>query len=241
MRIVATADLHGDLPEIPECDVLIVAGDVAPDFQTTGKQQDWIENNFGPWLEDAPAEHILGIAGNHDFALELDFGFASGLPWHYMLDEGIEIDHVSFWGSPWVPNLSRWAFHLLDHEIDEAYAQVPENTNIVITHGPPAFLCDFTVPKFGSVHAGFPGTNDMLDRVHPDLLICGHIHEGYGFAHRESAGTTIMNVAHMTENYEPINPPTVIERLDDGSWDWTLPRWEKPIQKRQEPTQWPGG
>jgi hypothetical protein len=45
-------------------------------------------------------------------------------------------------------------------------------------------------------------------------MVCGHIHEQYGVhvVRHPSYGftTTIMNVSHNTENYEPINRPMEI-------------------------------
>jgi 3',5'-cyclic AMP phosphodiesterase CpdA len=66
VRIVAVSDLHGFLPEIPACDLLIVAGDVCPDrfgpFMAAHdpyQQQAWFDRKVRPWLAEAPATHKL--------------------------------------------------------------------------------------------------------------------------------------------------------------------------------------
>ena len=30
MKFVATSDIHGDLPKIPECDAVLICGDISP-------------------------------------------------------------------------------------------------------------------------------------------------------------------------------------------------------------------
>jgi 3',5'-cyclic AMP phosphodiesterase CpdA len=232
MKIIATSDLHGKLPEIPPCDILIIAGDVCPVWDHTVRfQLDWLGGTFRQWLESIEANYIVGIAGNHDFVFEKwpDQVEELDLPWTYLLDEQqpflnfgeTGVTALKIYGTPWVPNLSYWAFHDDDAGLDARFAAIPENTDIVVSHGPPMGYCDLTVPKFGSVHAGFPGTNDMLERVKPKALICGHIHEGYGVA-KHPSGATIYNVSHNTENYKPINDPLVV-RLDGTVPDWIPP------------------
>lgn len=216
-KIIATSDLHGHLPEIPECDILIIAGDVCPMYSHAVQDQyEWLDTNFRLWLSELPVDYIFGIAGNHDFVFEKwpDRVEALTLPWDYYKDEAVTVAGNKLWGSPWVPNLARWAFHNTDEGLDARMAEIPEDVDIVVSHGPPFGFRDYTVPKFGSVHAGFPGTNDMLERVKPIALVCGHIHEGYGTEPHPS-GAWVYNVAHQTENYDAINSP--IEIKLDGS------------------------
>jgi hypothetical protein len=73
MRICCIADLHGKLPIIPECDLLLVAGDVCPHFleKYAGDSSDcfgqskWLQSVFTAWLENAPAKHKVMTFGNH--------------------------------------------------------------------------------------------------------------------------------------------------------------------------------
>src|SRR6185436_8527495 len=74
MRIAALSDQHGYLPEVPSCDLLIVAGDVCPDAaggslaeQHPEAQKTWFDQHVRPWLAAAPAAHKILTWGNHDW------------------------------------------------------------------------------------------------------------------------------------------------------------------------------
>lgn len=211
MKLVATADLHGRLPEIPECDVLVIAGDIAPEYGGEHRafmQADWLLTKFTRWLEQVPAKHIIGIGGNHDTALFKNTdGVCEKLPWIFLMDEGIELCGVRFWGSPWIPHLDWSNYYLRDELFNAACDLVPADIDVIISHGPPLNLCDFTGPKYGNEHAGFKGWQRTIERVKPDMFICGHIHEGYGWAnvrHSTGSDTRVCNVA---QGYEGENPP----------------------------------
>ena len=48
-----------------------------------------------------------------------------------------------------------------------------------------------------------------MDRVRPKIVVCGHIHEGYGQFERD--GTLIFNVSVVDEHYRLVRGPTVID------------------------------
>ena len=72
MKCVALSDLHGDLPEdIPECDIVIIAGDILPlNIQRDKiKSTAWLCNEFKNWCNFLKCSKVIFIAGNHDFVL----------------------------------------------------------------------------------------------------------------------------------------------------------------------------
>lgn len=218
--------------EIAPADLLLIGGDVCPDFHRRSRarygegrepyaagakrgsyeQGNWLDSDFRPWLEKLRAlgvEEIVGIAGNHDFVFEDKGLVPDDLPWSYLEDSGCVVGGVHIWGVPWVPNLfPRWAFSPPPpfQGVDRlalAYDAVPDDTDLLLSHGPPYGYLDFVAPQFGSTHVGASQANDALIRVQPKVFICGHIHEqGHRSETHRRSGTILYNVAHVNESYE---------------------------------------
>lgn len=217
MRIVATSDFHGYLPEdLPDGDVLAIAGDVCPLSDHRRQFQAWwLREVFAAWL-DAQEERygaVLWIAGNHDFVLQESKKLGPSLPGTYLEDSGAEIGGVRFWGSPWSPRFKEWAFMQDDADLGSGpYALIPDDTDVLISHGPPRGCCDFTV-VYAEEHVGSVALRERALEVKPRYIVCGHIHEAYGSAGLGEAPdvTSIFNVSINDLNYEPTNQPVVLE------------------------------
>jgi Icc-related predicted phosphoesterase len=221
MRIILTSDLHGNLPEIPECDLLIIAGDICPDFMYqrqngndvkfmdgSTKQAQWLNTIFRDWLAATPAKYVVGIAGNHDFVFQsAHHKVAPPLPWYYLEGEEVELDGLRIYGTPWVPNLTSWAFYGGHGGVDQAKLDaIPEGIDILVSHGPPQGYGDL-IPigsKYGRtnpVRVGCQNMNATLARVKPRVFVCGHIHEGFGHYCHPHVEEGIFNVAYVDEFY----------------------------------------
>lgn len=203
MLILATSDLHGNLPQVPACDVLLIGGDICPlsfDRDIT-RCFDWLHTDFRAWLLEVPALRIVAIAGNHDFVFEKmhDAINELHLPWTYLRDGSTDIEGLKIWGTPWVPNLTGWAFYGDDATLERKYAMVPEGCDIVLSHGPPFGAGDRLAGR--PVRVGAKAANDMMERARPHNLVCGHVHEGYG-SYR-AYDTDIWNVSFVDEFYTP--------------------------------------
>ena len=176
MKLVAISDthnLHHSFGKLPQGDVIIHAGD----FTTWGKTGE--VRQFRNWFASLPYAHKICIAGNHDrcmehmFFLKDDFKNA-GIT--YLQDSSVEINGIRFYGSPRTPEFCDFAFM---YERGQAHWEgIPDNTNILITHGPPQGILDLC-PDGRNV-----GCVELLERTHElaDLKyhIFGHIHEAYG-------------------------------------------------------------
>ena len=128
----------------------------------------------------------------------------------YLEDNSVTVDGVKIWGSPITPwfNGERWGFnkHRGD-EINKVWKEIPNDTDIIITHGP-AFGQGDWIPETQE----YVGCNDLRNhvlRVKPLLHVFGHIHSGYGTSYNQD--TTFVNPSILNNNYEIIHKPIVID------------------------------
>lgn len=207
MIIIATSDTHGNLPDIPECDLFIHAGDALPIHNhDINFQKSWLKKQFSPWLERIPAKEIVFIAGNHDFVYEKQmpeyFDYIRG---HYLQDSYVDIDGLIVYGTPWVPNLKRWAFY--HDEAVNHYDKMPDRVDILVSHGPPYSFGDRMLGLLSGqvMHVGDKRLFAAIEKTRPVYTICGHIHEAFGSYPMLSNNwdkPDLYNVAYVDEYYQ---------------------------------------
>ncbi len=243
MRIVCISDTHSlhekmlNYNSLPEGDVLIHAGDCT----NKGTKRDVEE--FVHWFMNLKGfDTKIFVAGNHDFAFEEHrYPHHKGdYDWYHQLmneenlsqsdvvyleDSGFIIESsefnrpLKFWGSPWQPEFYNWAFNLprMGDELKKYWDMIPDDTDVLITHGPPNEARDFVNNwRQGGVNVGCELLRFRVEQIKPILHVFGHIHSGYGGAHIKD--TLYVNAAICTEQYIPSNKPIIIELKEyDGN------------------------
>jgi Icc-related predicted phosphoesterase len=190
-RIVCISDTHARQRRIavPDGDILLHAGDL-----TDAGDLDQLAD-FDHWLGELPHRHKVVICGNHDFCFEQNPKQAQALVTNaiYLQDSAVTIEGLKIYGSPWQPWFCDWAFNLQrGPELAAVWAKIPDDTDILITHGPPEGILDMT---HRSVNVG---CRDLLERVYqvsPRLHVFGHIHEAAG--RFDVSGITFVNATTL--------------------------------------------
>lgn len=235
MHICAMSDLHGYLPkEVPACDVVCICGDIVPlDYQSdTIKSVSWFILDFVPWAESLNCEKVIFIGGNHDFFLHnlamgsniqevvrsakdvmkrLLVGMHRGQ--HnklvYLMDNSYEYKGVKFYGTPWIADLSRWAFYMNDEDRERIFNNIPKECDVLLTHMPPITNdcgmvrqhgCFNTLAQYGDVI--------LADKIHERNItwsLSGHVHSG-NHVPNNIDGTNFVNVSLKDEDYKVSYP-----------------------------------
>jgi len=214
MKFVFISDTHGDHRHLslPVADTIIHAGDISAEGDADAVR------DFVRWFDELDYKNKILIAGNHDWhmeshAEEMSCELAESSI-HYLRDSGVVIEGIRFWGSPITPEFFNWAFQRKQgDDIAAHWELIPEDTEVLITHGPPYGIMDRVPEQDGTLsHAGCSRLLKRVREVQPALHIFGHIHEGFG--QRNIDGTRFFNVSSMNSTYQLHNPPVVLNYQD---------------------------
>lgn len=235
MKIVMISDTHNKHNKlvIPDGDMIIHAGDA------TGLGRSDELRKFINWFGSLPHKHKIIIAGNHDWGLEGDqnnwdrFHSRRGgmftiddMPAnkamalhmfkqygiHYLENKSITIDCIKIYGSPYQPEFGGWAFNKYrGPDIKKEWDQIPDDVNILVTHGPPYQILDEVD------HGDFVGCEELHNRIKRlsdlKLHVFGHIHEGRGM--KMHNGVTYINASALDENYLPYKEACFVLEYED--------------------------
>jgi len=187
VKIYAVADIHGRKSRLERMrsavaatrpDLVVMAGDITG----FGNQDDLFAGL------DSLSIPILAVAGNTDNAnLEKEFAKYQNMLSIQLRKEVIDgVSFIGLGGTLSVPFLEK--LRPKDNRGLDALAEDLGDEDILVTHTPPWGILD---RGFASLHGGSRWLRELLERRHPRLLICGHIHEDRGAAAVE--GTTVVN------------------------------------------------
>ena len=183
MKIAFISDTHlmHEKVVIPsDVDAVLHSGD----FTNRGTEGE--VKRFADWFNALDAEYKVCIPGNHDFFCQEEPDaaralFDSSANSHLLIDESVTVMGKKIYGSPWQPWFYNWAFNFGagdDQQAIDKWNEIPEDTDILLTHG----------PKYGTldtVHAGYgvgcKFLKERIDRLtNLSIHSFGHIHESRG-------------------------------------------------------------
>ena len=216
MKICAISDIHGDLIEIPECDVLCICGDIFPlEIQKNPTEcHEWFFSEFLPWAETCPCEQVYYIAGNHDFFFE-SFNAKRGNSDKvvYLENDLIEYKGVRFYGTPYCQQCGIWAFTRSPRSLKALFNNIHYDVDVLLTHDAPYGVSDICLeptPWNTGEHIGNPQLAEAIIEKKPTFNLHGHLHSANHNC--EILGNTkVYNVSIKNEKYKISYNPLIIE------------------------------
>ncbi len=223
IKICAMSDLHGYLPEIDRCDLVLICGDIIPlNFQASSKlTYRWFSTTFKEWAEALPCEKVVFIAGNHELHFPDHYKdykelFPNDSKITYLCHEeyvysGPDDRDYRIFGTPYCKKFDNWAFMLPDSQLHEKFLEIPWRVDILLTHDQPYLYGDVLLqedcPWANGEHIGSnPLALAILGKA-PRYQFNGHLHS---CDHNEiviNDNTIHYNVSLKDDSYQVVYNP----------------------------------
>lgn len=223
MKIICISDTHEKHREIhdiiknTQADIIIHAGD------GSNSRVPALNNNptrdYLTWLDSFEhIKHKIYVPGNHDTAIAAGLVKKEEYPnINILINEEVSLYGLKFYGSPITPTFGEWAFMCKRGKIDKYWKQIPDDTDILITHGPPYSILDSSLDFNNYIE--MVGCKNLLNRVlekQPLYHIFGHVHDEdkiYNHGIKtigDKCKTTFINASLCNLKHQVVNKPIII-------------------------------
>lgn len=223
LHISDTHTMHEQL-KIPEnIDIIIHSGDCSNIRDSYLNEKE--VRDFITWYSKIPVKYKIYVAGNHDTSIERglvtkDNFQQAGIV--YLENETITIEgnegYIKVFGTPYTPTYGNWSFMKKRGRLSPIYDLIEENTNIIVTHGPPYGILDLSYNREGILEfCGCKELRNKLNKIKSRYSLFGHIHNFQDIVNqgiRISEGITYSNATCVEDgkfDYGLISQGNIIE------------------------------
>ncbi|MFC1755099.1 metallophosphoesterase [Thermoproteota archaeon] len=191
LKILAAGDIHGDIglarklaekAEKENVDLVVLCGDLTFFDQST-------DGIVGPFVKKH--KKVLLIPGNHESLATTDF-LAELYPVKNIHGYSVKYHDIGIFGA----GGANIGIHQISEKdifdlLKKGYDKIKYlKKKIMVTHVHPS---ESKMEKFSNIVPGSEGVKKAVDKFHPDILLCSHVHEAEGI--EEKIGKTrVINV-----------------------------------------------
>lgn len=222
------SDLHGHLPEIAECELVLICGDIIPlNIQGSSKKTyKWFSSVFKKWAENLPCRKVLFIAGNHELYLPDNYLryrklFPDNSKITYLCNDlfeytGTDNKVYSIFGTPYCSKFGNWAFMYSNEVLEKLYSVIPDDLDILISHDQPYGYGDILLqedcPWANGEHIGNKLLLKAIESRNIKVQLNGHLHS---CEHSKImiGNTSHYNVSIKDEKYQAVYSPLYLDIL----------------------------
>ena len=191
MKICAISDLHGYLPELKSCELVLICGDSVPlEYQASSKKtKKWYDTTFRKWAGELPCDKVLFIAGNHElhfpgkkiiyeslFSKDDKITYLCHSEYIHKSKDGKE---YKIFGTPYCKQFMNWAFMYPNEELEKIFKNIPNDLDILISHDNPYGYGDIVLqecPWADGSHIGNIPLAKAIEEKQPKYQFNGHLH-----------------------------------------------------------------
>lgn len=229
VKVCAISDIHGNLPDLPECDLLLIGGDIFPlPIQHDSVHcLDWLRLDFKYWLKRQKFKECLVIAGNHDFLMErspekvkiiFDEYRIKDINAYYLHNElhtvKLKKQEITVFGTPYCHKFGNWAFMPSYDTLEKKFDKIPDKVDIILSHDAPYGITDVCFEGSSSKEGNIGNLplRERINQVDFKYLLHGHLHSSdheFNSMNTPNGTALVANVSLLNENYKLAYEPLI--------------------------------